>query len=111
MIREPFPVDSRRASRFIAVLLFLMGLVLYLCGTGYAKIGELGKARYEKSSGKLIRAFSNVDKKNYADLDSAITLGKSLQFTGALVGGGSILCWIYPGLLSFLWLGASRRSK
>jgi len=95
------PSQSKRLYAVIAGLILFAGLLIYGSGLGCLHIGTISKARYEKSSGSLIRMFSKEDAGNYEKTKHIITLGHILQTLSTLVMFLGIVLLIKPELLYY----------
>ena len=80
-------------------LIAAIGLILILGGGMISRVGHRGALRYQKPSGKFIRAFSNEDQSNYRKLKKAVGFGRAVQVAGILVIFSGLFVVIRPQLL------------
>jgi len=97
---DEYVVSASRIFRIIGILVALQGIVLFLMGTGLQEAGALGRARYEKATGKLIRFVSDTDQKYYGAMKNALVIGVLVRIAGVLVWLCGMIVIMRPGLLT-----------
>ncbi len=80
-----FVVDGKRVYRTVGWLVAALGLSLILMGTMSAGVGSQARSRYEQTSGRLARIFSERDQEYFNRLGGLIAFGHSLQIAGGLL--------------------------
>lgn len=107
---KTFLVDGIRAYRFIGVLIIVIGSMLFGAGFSMEKLGKLAKARYEKSSGKLLRKFSTEDRLYYAYTQKSVRFGRTMKATSFAISLLGLIILIKPQLL-FYCMNYSQKRK
>ena len=92
-------------------LMAAIGLILLLGGGMVSRAGHLGAARYQKPSGKFIRALSAEDQAYFRKLKTAVNLGRAVQAAGWLVIFSGLAVVTRPKLLFGLLKRAGIRDE
>jgi hypothetical protein len=95
----PAIVNGPRVFRLVAVQVVCIGFLLVIAGTSLTGISRTGIDRYHKTTGKLVRIFSDEDQAHYHSLQSGLLLGISIAVSGCCVAGYGALSLYRPGLL------------